>query len=113
MALVTVIAAVGAKVAGPSTDSYLAHRKNVAAEVGATGKADQEYLDKKYTAEVNARLVRLVGTVKVKGVSAKSGSNVQSVLADDGLAPGLGGLFLKSDDGEANLLVTTVPLLKT
>lgn len=107
MVFVAVIAAVAAKVVGSSTDSYLAYWEKVAAEV-----EDQADLDKKYAAEVNARLVKLVGTVKVKGFSAKAGSNVQSVLADDGMTPGPDGLFSKSDDGKVNLLVTTVPLLK-
>jgi len=110
--LVAVIAAVGAKVVGSPTDSYLAYREKVAAEVGAARMEDQADLDKKYAAEVNARLVKLVGTVKVKGFSAQAGSNLQSVLADDGMTPGPDGLFLKSDDGKVNLLVTTVPLLK-
>ncbi|UTV58203.1 hypothetical protein [Burkholderia arboris] len=110
--LVAVIAAVGAKVVGSPTDAYLAYREKVAAEVGAARMEDQADLDKKYAAEVNARLVKLVGTVKVKGFSAQAGSNVQSVVADDGMTPGPDGLFLKSDDGKVNLLVTTVPLLK-
>lgn len=73
---------------------------------------DQADLDKKYAAEVNARLVKLVWTVKAKGFSAKAGSNVQSVLADDRMTPGSNGRFLTSDDGKVNLLVTMVPLLK-
>ncbi|HHT8994160.1 TPA: hypothetical protein ACT5B2_002200 [Burkholderia cenocepacia] len=112
MALVAVIAAVGAKVVGPSTDSYLANWEKVAAEVGAATTEDQADLDKKYAVEVNVRLVKLVGMGEMKGVSAKTGSNVQSVLADDGMTSGPGELFLKSDDGKVNLLVTTVPLLK-
>ncbi|MBP0712600.1 hypothetical protein ABXK61_04705 [Burkholderia sola] len=48
----------------------------------------------------------------MKEFSAKAGSNVQSVLADDRVTPGPDGLFLKSDVGKVNLLVTTVPLLK-
>ncbi|KVL18121.1 hypothetical protein WS95_18340 [Burkholderia sp. MSMB1826] len=92
-------------------DSYLAYWEKVAAEVGAATMEDQADLDKIYAVEVNARPVKLVGMVKVKGVSAKAGSNVQSVLVDDGMTPGPDGLFLKSD-GKAHLLVTTVPLLK-
>jgi hypothetical protein len=53
--------AVGAKVVGSPTDAYLAYRETVAAEVGAARMEDQADLDKKYTAEVNARLVKLVG----------------------------------------------------
>ncbi|MEN2468591.1 hypothetical protein [Burkholderia sp. GS2Y] len=110
--LVTVIAAVGAKVIASPTDSYLAYRKKVAAEVSAARMEDQADLDKKYAAEVNARLVKLVGTVKAKGFSGKAGGTVQSVVADDGMTPGPDGLFLKSDDGKVKLVVTTVPLLK-
>ncbi len=112
MVLVAVIAAVGAKVIVSPTDSYLAYRKKVAAEVSAARMEDQADLNKKYAAEVNARLVKLVGTVKVKGFSGKAGSTVQSVVADDGMTPGPDGLFLKSDDGKVKLVVTTVPLLK-
>ncbi|WP_244109939.1 hypothetical protein [Burkholderia arboris] len=83
----------GAKVVGSPTDSYLAYREKVAAEVGAARMEDQADLDKKYAAEVNARLVKLVGAMKVKGFSAKAGSNVQSVLANDGMTPGPDGLF--------------------
>ncbi|MBN3793597.1 hypothetical protein G3N99_01040 [Burkholderia sp. Ac-20392] len=110
--LVAVAAAVGAKVVRSPTDSYLAYREKVAAEVGAARMEDQADLDKKYAAEVNARLVKLVGAVKAKGFSGKAGSNVQSVVPDDGMTPGPDGLFLKSDDGKVSLLVTTVPLLK-
>lgn len=60
---------------------------------------DQADLDKKYA-------------VDVKGFSAKAGSVVQSVVADDGMTPGPDGLFLTSDSGRVNLLVTTVLLLK-
>lgn len=112
MAFVAVIAAVGAKVVGAATDSYLAYREKVAAEVGAARMEDQADLDKKYAAEANARLVKLVGAVKVKGFSAKAGSNVQRVLADDGMTLRPDGQFLRSDDGKVNLLVTTAPLLK-
>lgn len=107
-----VLVAVAAKVVGSPTDSYLAYREKVAAEVGAARMEDQADLDKKYTAEVNARLVKLVGAVKAKGFSGRSGSNVQSVVPDDGMMPGPDGLFLKSDDGKVSLLVTTVSLLK-
>ncbi|MCA8253200.1 hypothetical protein LGM89_07995 [Burkholderia sp. AU31624] len=65
--LVAVAAAVGAKVVGSPTYSYLAYREKVAAEVGAARMEDQADQDKKYTAEVNARLVKLVGAVKAKG----------------------------------------------
>ncbi|WP_193101099.1 hypothetical protein [Burkholderia sp. Z1] len=110
--LVAVIAAVGAKVIASPTDSYLAYRKKVAAEVSAARMEDRADLDKKYAAEVNARLVKLVGTVNAKGFSGKAGSTVQSVVADDGMMPGPDGLFFKSDDGKVKLVVTTVPLLK-
>ncbi|VWD04195.1 hypothetical protein BLA50215_02784 [Burkholderia lata] len=73
---------------------------------------DQSDVDKKYTAEMNAKLVKLVGMVKVKGFSAKVGSTVRSMLTDNGMTPGPDGLFFKSDDGKVNLVVTTVPLLK-
>jgi len=110
--LVAVAAAVGAKVIASPTDSYLAYRKKAVDAITSARMEDQADLDKKYTAEVNARLVKLVGTVRAKGFSAKAGSNVQSVMPDDGMTPGPDGLFLKSDDGKASLLVTTVPLLK-
>ncbi|WP_175778798.1 hypothetical protein [Burkholderia cenocepacia] len=71
---------------------------------------DQVDLDKKYAAEVNTRLIKLVGTAKGKGVSEKAGSNVQCVVADDRMTPEPNGFFLRSDDGKVNLLVTTVPL---
>ncbi|WP_244130636.1 hypothetical protein [Burkholderia pyrrocinia] len=61
---------------------------------------------------MNAKLVKLVGTVKAKGFSGKAGSTVQSVVSDDGMTPGPDGLSFKSDDGKVNLVVTTVPLLK-
>ncbi|WP_163012999.1 hypothetical protein [Burkholderia stabilis] len=110
--LVTVITAMEMRVVGSPTDSYLAYREKVAAQVGAARMEDQADLNKKYAAEVNARLVKLVGTDKVKGFSAKAGSNVQSVLADDGTTLGPDVLFLKSDDGNVNLFVTMVPLLR-
>ncbi|WP_175960524.1 hypothetical protein [Burkholderia pyrrocinia] len=62
---------------------------------------------------MNAKLVKLVGTVKAKGFSGKVGSTVQSAVPDDGMTPGPDGLSFKSDDGKVNLVVTTVPLLKT
>lgn len=55
------------------TDSYLAYREKAAAEVGAARIEDQADLDKKYAAEVNARLVRLVGAVQAKGFSGRRG----------------------------------------
>lgn len=108
--LVAVAAAVGAKVIVSPTDSYLAYRKKAVDAITAARMEDQADLDKKYTAEVNARLVKLVGAVKAKGFSGKAGSNVQNVVPDDGMTPGPDGLFLKSDDWNVNLLVTTVPL---
>ncbi|MFJ1211142.1 hypothetical protein [Burkholderia pyrrocinia] len=110
--LLALIAVVRAKVVTSPTDSYLAFRKKAAEAVNAAPMDDRADLDKKYTAEVNAKLVKLVGVVKAKGFSGKVGSTVQSAIADDGMMPGPDGLFLKSDDGKVNLVVTTVPLLK-
>ncbi|WP_206147701.1 hypothetical protein [Burkholderia sp. Tr-20390] len=107
-----VLVAVAAKVIASPTDSYLAYRKKAVDTITAARMEDQADLDKKYTAEVNARLVKLVGTVRARGFSGKAASNVQSVVADGEMTPGPDGLFLKSDDGNASLLVTTVPLLK-
>ncbi|UOB58396.1 hypothetical protein MRS60_29960 [Burkholderia pyrrocinia] len=112
VALLALIAVVGAKAVTTPTDSYLADRKKAAEAVNATPMEDRADLDKKYTAELNANLVKLVGTVKAKRFSGKVGSNLHSAIADDGMTPGPNGLFLKSDDGKVNLLVTTVPLLK-
>lgn len=106
------IAVVGAKVVGAPTDSYLAYREKVTAEVGAARIGDQADLDKKYTVEVSVRLVKVVGPVKVKGFSARAESHAQSVLADDGLTPGPDGRYFKSDDGRSIRLLR-VPLLKT
>ncbi|WP_175943396.1 hypothetical protein [Burkholderia pyrrocinia] len=110
--LLALIAVVGAKVITSPTDSYLADRKKAAEAVNAARMEDRADLDKKYTAELNARLVKLVGMVKAKGFSGKVGSTVQSVVSDDGMTPGPDGLSFKSDDGKVNLVVTTVPLLK-
>ncbi|RBJ62618.1 hypothetical protein C3L29_041970, partial [Pseudomonas sp. MWU12-2534b] len=110
--LVAVVAAVGAKVIASPTDSYLAYRKKAVDAVTAARMEDQADLDKKYTAEVNARLVKLVGTVRAKGFSAKAGSTVDTLYIDNGMTPGPDGLRLKSNDGKVNLVVTTVPLLK-
>ncbi|WP_256978366.1 hypothetical protein [Burkholderia sp. HI2500] len=86
--LVAVAAAVGAKVIASPTDSYLAYRKKAVDAITAARMEDQADLDKKYTAEVNARLVKLVGTVKANGFSAKAGSTVQSLVVDNGMKPG-------------------------
>ncbi|WP_236654983.1 hypothetical protein [Burkholderia pyrrocinia] len=110
--LLALVAVVGAKAATSPTDSYLAYRKKAAEAVNAARMEDRADLDKKYTAEVNARLAKLVGTVKAKGFSGKVGSTVQNAVADDGMTSGPDGRFLKLDDGKANLFVTTVPLLK-
>ncbi|HDR9584638.1 TPA: hypothetical protein QDC22_002031 [Burkholderia stabilis] len=110
--LLALVAVVGAKVVTSPTESYLADRKKAAEAVNAVRMEDRADLDKKYTAELNAKLVKLVGVVRAKGFSGKVESNVQSAIADDGTTPGPDGLFLKSDDGKVNLLVTTVPLLK-
>ncbi|WP_321908937.1 hypothetical protein [Burkholderia cepacia] len=109
--LLALIAVVGAKVVTSPTDSYLADRKKAAEAVNSAPMEDRADLDKKYTAELNAKLVKLVGVVKAKGFSGKVGSTVQSAVPEDGMTPGPDGLFLKSDDGKVNLLVTTVPLL--
>ncbi|UVE67581.1 hypothetical protein L2Y90_25985 [Burkholderia pyrrocinia] len=110
--LLVLVAVVAAKVVASPTDSYLADRKKAAEAVNAASMEDRAELDKKYTAELNAKLVKLVGTVKAKGFSGKVGTTVQSVVVDDGMTPGPDGLFLKSDDGKVSLVVTTVPLLK-
>ncbi|MDN7932297.1 hypothetical protein QZM52_13495 [Burkholderia metallica] len=110
--LVAVVAAVGAKVVASPADSYLAYRKKAVDTVAAARIEDRADLDKKYTADVNARLVKLVGMVRAKGFSAKAGSNVSTLVVDNGMTPGPDGLFLKSNDGKVNLVVTTVPLLK-
>ncbi|MGT0197382.1 hypothetical protein ACVHYJ_35795 [Burkholderia pyrrocinia] len=110
--LLALIAVVGAKAVTSPTDSYLADRKKAAEAMNAARMEDWAELDKKYTAELNAKPVKLVGTVKAKGFSGKAGSNVQSAAPDDGMTPGPDGLFLKSDDGKVSLVVTTVPLLK-
>lgn len=109
--LVAVIAGVAAKVTASPTDSYLAYRKQAVDAIGAAKPDDKAELDRKYTAEVNARLARLVGTVRARGFSAKAGSTVGGLYLDDGTTPGPDGLFLKSGDGKLNLVVTTVPLL--
>ncbi|KER73964.1 hypothetical protein HR51_02465 [Burkholderia cepacia] len=110
--LVAVAAAVGAKVIASPTDSYLAYRKKAVDTVTAARMEDQADLDKKYTAEVNARLVKLVGTVRAKGFSGKAGSTVDTLYIDNGMTPGPDGLLLQSNDGKVSLVVTTVPLLK-
>jgi len=110
--LLTLIAVVGAKVITSPTDSYLADRKKAVEAVNVARIEDRADLDRKYTAELNAKLVKLVGTVKVKGFSGRAGSTVQSAVPDDGMTPGPDGLSFKSDDGKVNLVVTTVPLLK-
>ncbi|MDR6497466.1 hypothetical protein J2785_000608 [Burkholderia ambifaria] len=110
--LLALIAVVGAKAVTSQTDSYLAYRKKAAEAVNAARMEDRADLDRKYTAESNAKLVKLVGTVKAKGFSGKVGSTVQSAVPDDGMAPGPDGLSFKSDDGTVSLVVTTVPLLK-
>ncbi|NTY39017.1 hypothetical protein [Burkholderia diffusa] len=110
--LLALIAVVGAKAATSPTDSYLADRKKAAEAVNAARMEDRADLDRKYTAELNAKLVKLVGTVKVTGFSGKAGSTVQSAVPDDGMTPGPDGLSFKSDGGKVNLVVTTVPLLK-
>ncbi|WP_235212520.1 hypothetical protein [Burkholderia pyrrocinia] len=110
--ILALIAVVGAKVVASPTDAYLAERRKAAEAANAASIEDRADLDKKYAAELNAKLVRLAGTVKAKGFSGKAGSNLQSAIADDGMTPGRDGLFLKSDDGKVTLLVTTVPLLK-
>lgn len=94
------------------TDSYLAYRKKAVDAITAARMEDQADLDKKYTAEMNTRLVKLVGTVRVRGFSGKARSNVETLYIDNGMRPGPDGLFLKSDDGKVSLVVKTGPLLK-
>ncbi|PXX25535.1 MULTISPECIES: hypothetical protein [Burkholderia] len=106
--LLALIAVVGAKAITLPTDSYLADRKKAAETVNAARMEDRSDLDRKYTAELSAKLVKLVGTVKAKGFSGKVGSAVLSVVADDGITPGPDGLFFKSDYGKTSLLVTIV-----
>lgn len=86
--LLALIAVVGAKAVTSPTDSYLADRKKAAEAVNAARMEDRADLDKKYTAELNAKLVKLVGTGKAKGFSGKVGSTVQSAVPDDGMTPG-------------------------
>jgi len=105
-AVVLVAVKATAKVIASPTDSYPAYRKKVVDTVTAARMEDQADLDKKYTAEVNARLVKLVGAVKVKGFSGKAGSNVPSLVVNNGMTSGPDGVFLKSDDGKVNLVVT-------
>ncbi|WP_322078751.1 hypothetical protein [Burkholderia cepacia] len=63
------VAVVGTKAVALPTDSYLADRKKAAEAVNAARINDQVDLDKKYTAESNAKLAKLVGVVKAKGHS--------------------------------------------
>ncbi|KFG96872.1 hypothetical protein GQ56_0112625 [Burkholderia paludis] len=112
VALVAVVAVVGAKMIRSPTDAYLAYRKQATDEIGAAQWDDKMALDKKYTPEVNARLAKLVGKVDAKGFPAKAGSTVDGLYIDGGTTPGPDGLFLKSNDGKVSLVVTTVPLLK-
>ncbi|WP_321847999.1 hypothetical protein [Burkholderia diffusa] len=107
-----VLAAVGAKVIASPADSYLAYRKKAAAAVAAARTEDRPRVDQQYTADVNARLATLVGTVRAKGFAAKAAGTVQSVGPVDGMPPGPDGLAFKSADGKTNLVVTTIPLLK-
>ncbi|CAI8693729.1 hypothetical protein BTK96_004240 [Burkholderia pyrrocinia] len=71
--LLALIAVVGAKVVMSPTDSYLADRKKAAEAVNAARMEDRADLDKKYTAELNAKLVKLVGTVKEKSFPGRRG----------------------------------------
>lgn len=48
---------------------------------------DQADLDKKYTAEMSARLVKLVGMVRAREPSAKAGSAVDSLYIDNEMTP--------------------------
>ncbi|MBN3768918.1 hypothetical protein [Burkholderia sp. Se-20378] len=110
--LLAVIAGVAVKMSESPTDAYLAYRKRAVEAIDAAQTDDKTDLDKKYTPEVNARLARLVGTVKAKGFSSKVGSTVYGLYIDNGTTPGPDGLLLKSDDGKVSLIVTTVPLVK-
>ena len=106
------LAAVGAKVIASPAQSYLAYRSKAAATVAAARIEDRAALDKQYTADVNARLAKLIGTVRARGFAAKAEGTVQSVGPVDGMPPGPDGLSFKSEDGKTNLVVTTVALLK-
>lgn len=82
--LLALVAVVGAKVTVSPTDSYLADRKKAVEAVNAASMEDRAELDKKYIAELNVKLVQIVGTVKGKGFSGKAGSTAQSVVTDAG-----------------------------
>lgn len=112
VAVAAVLAAVGAKVVASPADAYLAYRKKAAAAVAAARTEDRAGLDRQYTADVNARLASLIGTVRARGFAAKAEGTVQHVGPVDGMPPGPDGLSFKSDDGKTHLVVTTVPLLK-
>ncbi len=107
-----VFAALGARVIASPADSYLAYRKKAAAAVAVARTEDRARVDQQYTADVNARLATLIGTVRAKGFPAKAAGTVQSVGPVDGMQPGPDGLAFKSADGKTNLVVTTVALLK-
>ena len=107
------LVAVGAKVIASPAESYLAYRNKAAASVAAARMEDRAALDKQYTADVNARLAKLIGTVRARGFAAKAEGTVQSVGPVDGMPPGPDALSFKSEDGKTNLVVTTVALLKT
>lgn len=107
-----VLAGVGVKVSASPSDSYLAYRKKAAAAVAAARTEDQAGLDKQYTADVNARLAKLIGPVRAKGFVAAPEGTVRSVGPVEGMQPGPDGLAFKSEDGKTTLVVTTVPLLK-
>ncbi|WP_144023122.1 hypothetical protein [Burkholderia sp. AU15512] len=72
MVLLVVIAALGANVAGAPTDSHLVYRENFAEKVDAARMEDRVDMDKKYADEVDAWLVKSVGTVKVRGFFCKN-----------------------------------------
>ncbi|RBB35590.1 hypothetical protein DPV79_28355 [Burkholderia reimsis] len=94
----------GLKVEAVTADRVLFwYRKKVAAEAGAAKTADRVDLNKEYTAEMNARLVTLVGTVKAKGFSAKAVGNVKSIAFDDGMTLGREGPFLMLNDWKVDL----------
>lgn len=88
--------------------------KRISRTVAAVvGEAKMEYrtdLDRKYTAEANGGMIKLVKTIKVKRLFVRAGVTCKALSL---MAGGCLGRILKSDDGKVNLLVTTVSLLRT
>lgn len=112
VAVAAVLAALVAKGIASPADAYLAYRHKAAAALAAARTEDQAALDKQYTADVNARLAKLIGPVRAKGFAANAEGTVRSVGAVDGMPAGPDGLSFTADGGKTHLVVTTVPLLK-